>query len=69
MSSGWTNDVRQFSHATRRGRRISTQGHHRIYRAICDHDPVAAQEAMVLHLQDVKDLIARAASHRGRPKS
>jgi DNA-binding FadR family transcriptional regulator len=43
--------------------------HHRIYQAICDHDPVAAQEAMVLHLQDVKDLIARATSHRGRPKA
>lgn len=69
MSSGWTNDVRQFSHATRRGRRISTQGHHRIYQAICDHDPVAAQEAMVLHLQDVKDLIARATSRRGRPNA
>ena len=65
-SSEWTSDVRQYSHATRLSRRISTRGHHRIYDAVRDHDPVAAQEAMMLHLEEVKELIAKATKKRGR---
>ena len=64
-SSEWTNDVRQYSHATRVSRRISTRGHHRIYDAVRDHDPVAAQEAMMLHLEEVRELIAKATKKRG----
>ena len=58
MSSDWTQDVRQYSHATRAGRRVSTRGHHRILHAVRNRDPAAAQQAMVLHLEEVKDLIA-----------
>lgn len=64
MSSDWTKDVRQYSHANRAGRRISTRGHHRIYEAVRDHDPVSAQEAMMVHLAEVKDLIAKATRRR-----
>ncbi len=64
-SSEWTHDVRQHSHATRLGRRISTRGHHRIYDAVRDHDPLAAQQAMMLHLEEVRELIAKATRKRG----
>lgn len=68
MTSEWTQEVRQFSHATREGRRVSTLGHHRIYAAVRDHDPPAAEQAMALHLREVKDLIARAARRRSMTK-
>jgi GntR family transcriptional repressor for pyruvate dehydrogenase complex len=69
MSSEWTHDVRQYSHATRAGRRVSTRGHHRILQAVRDRDAAAAQAAMVLHLEEVKGLIAKAATRRAARKT
>jgi len=69
MTGDWTHDVRQYSHATRAGRRISTRGHRRIYEAVRDHDPGAAQESMMVHLEEVKELIAKATKRRGAART
>jgi GntR family transcriptional repressor for pyruvate dehydrogenase complex len=59
MTSEWTNSVRQHSHATREGRRISALGHQAIYDAVLRHDQTAAKTAMEEHLRDVNTQIGR----------
>lgn len=60
MTSEWTNSVRQHSHATREGRRISALGHQAIYEAVSRHDEAGAKAAMEDHLLDVNTQIVRA---------
>jgi GntR family transcriptional repressor for pyruvate dehydrogenase complex len=58
MCNRWTEDVRRHSHATKKGRRISVQGHQAILEAVAVHDVAAAEAAMRRHLDDVRTLIA-----------
>jgi GntR family transcriptional repressor for pyruvate dehydrogenase complex len=60
MAGEWTSEVRQHSHATKEGRRISVRGHRAIFGAVQAHDGMAARQAMEDHLRDVRELIARA---------
>lgn len=62
MTSEWTHDVRQHSHATRQGRRRSVAGHQEILSAIHAQDAPAAHAAMTAHLADVRALIRDAAA-------
>lgn len=59
LSSGWVENVRLRSHATREGRRISFEGHRTILEAVRAHDHDAASAAMSDHLTDVAHLIER----------
>lgn len=58
LASGWATDVRRRSHATRRGRRMSVDGHRAIYDAVRAGDQVGAEAAMIDHLDAVAALIA-----------
>ncbi|GAB3600633.1 FadR/GntR family transcriptional regulator [Microbacterium tumbae] len=62
MTSEWTSDVRQHSHSTRHGRRVSVEGHRAIFEAVQAHDADAASTAMAAHLADVRALIRKAAA-------
>lgn len=59
LTAEWTGRTRELSHKTRKGRRISINGHHLIYEAVLDRDEAAAAEAMEKHLQEVKDVALR----------
>lgn len=58
MCGNWTEEVRRHSHATRKGRRASVEGHAAILRAVSAHDQAAAEAAMKQHLDEVRALIA-----------
>jgi DNA-binding FadR family transcriptional regulator len=58
MTSDWTSSLRARSHATRRARRVSLEGHREILDAVAASDPVTAEEAMTRHLHEVRALIA-----------
>jgi GntR family transcriptional repressor for pyruvate dehydrogenase complex len=60
MASEWTGEVRQFSHSTKRARRVSVRGHQAIFDAVQAQDGLAARQAMDDHLRDVRELIAKA---------
>lgn len=59
VTSQWNSDVRQRSHATKAGRKISKSGHEKIYEAIAAHDTHAAREAMESHLNEVREMISK----------
>jgi GntR family transcriptional repressor for pyruvate dehydrogenase complex len=59
ITSQWTNEVRQHSHATKEGRRASARGHQAIFDAVKAHDEQAARQAMEAHLSEVRDMIAQ----------
>lgn len=59
LSSGWVQNVRARSHATREGRRLSFDGHTQIYQAVRVNDHDAAVTAMTDHLADVARLVER----------
>ncbi|WP_233608594.1 FadR/GntR family transcriptional regulator [Nocardia stercoris] len=56
MTTTWTRDTRTLSHRTSEGRRISLDGHHRIYAAVSRHDGRAAAAAMEQHLREVHEI-------------
>ncbi|MCU1424974.1 MAG: transcriptional regulator, GntR family [Microbacteriaceae bacterium] len=60
MAGEWTNEVRQHSHATKEGRRMSVRGHRAICDAVQAHDGLAARQAMEDHLREVRHLISKA---------
>ena len=59
MTSEWTAGVRQHSHSTAEGRRMSTRGHQALLDAVTAHDGAAAKKAMEDHLTDVQQTIAK----------
>ncbi|MBA4863468.1 FadR family transcriptional regulator [Streptomyces sp. PSKA54] len=59
MVSSWTTPVRKDSHSTREGRRKSLIGHQAIRDAVEARDPVAASQAMIMHLADIDQVIRR----------
>lgn len=63
MTDEWTVDLRGRSHATKRARRISVEGHREILAAVASGDEEAAERAMAAHLRDVRTIIER---ERGR---
>lgn len=56
MTTDWTRRTRILSHRTRHGRRLSLDGHHRIYEAVAVQDGAAAAAAMERHLREVREL-------------
>ncbi|MFE3799639.1 FadR/GntR family transcriptional regulator [Nocardia tengchongensis] len=56
MTTDWTRRTRTLSHRTRHARRLSLEGHHRIYAAVAAHDGAAAAAAMELHLREVREI-------------
>ncbi|GAB2517755.1 FadR/GntR family transcriptional regulator [Nocardia heshunensis] len=56
MTTEWTRNTRTLSHRTRPGRRLSLDGHHRIYAAVTGHDGPGAAAAMQQHLREVREL-------------
>ncbi|BDZ44195.1 FadR/GntR family transcriptional regulator [Naasia aerilata] len=62
LTSEWTSDERRHTHTGRSGRRLSIEGHRRIFAAIERHDPEAAHLAMSEHLSDVRQRIDAAQS-------
>lgn len=61
LSSGWVQNVRARSHATREGRRMSFDGHTQIFQAVQNSDHEAAAAAMTDHLAEVARLVDRRA--------
>lgn len=59
LSNVWVQQVRARSHATMAARRSSFEGHRAIYRAVENHDPDLAQQAMADHLAAVERLVER----------
>jgi DNA-binding FadR family transcriptional regulator len=59
LTSQWTSDVRQHSHATKEGRRISVRGHRAILDAVRAQDERGARTAMEAHLSEVQGLITK----------
>ena len=60
LATTWTADVRRHSHATRRARRVSIEGHGAVLEAVRARDGSAAATAMTRHLTDVAALIRHA---------
>ncbi|WP_369639037.1 FadR/GntR family transcriptional regulator [Nocardia sp. JMUB6875] len=56
MTTDWTRRTRTLSHRSRHGRRLSLDGHHRIYEAVAAHDSAAAAAAMAQHLREVREV-------------
>ncbi|WP_288336217.1 FadR/GntR family transcriptional regulator [uncultured Gordonia sp.] len=56
LANEWTSSTRALSHADSRSRRLSHDGHHRIYLCLRDHDPEAARQAMLQHLSEVAEM-------------
>ncbi|MGW4119391.1 FadR/GntR family transcriptional regulator [Nocardia sp. NPDC004711] len=56
MTTEWTRSTRTLSHRSRHARRLSLEGHHRIYEAVAAHDSAAAAAAMQRHLREVREL-------------
>lgn len=62
MTTEWTRRTRTLSHRTKRGRRVSLDGHRQIYEAVARHDGASAAVAMEQHLREVREL----SLHTGR---
>jgi DNA-binding FadR family transcriptional regulator len=56
LANEWTASTRALSHADAPSRRLSHEGHHRIYLCLRDRDPEAARQAMLQHLSEVADM-------------
>ncbi len=59
LTASWTVEARVFSHLEGEGRRLSHAGHTRILEALTARDPEAADEAMRVHLAEIRDVIER----------
>ncbi|MFF2551079.1 FadR/GntR family transcriptional regulator [Nocardia sp. NPDC058058] len=59
MTTEWTRRTRTLSHRTKRGRRVSLDGHRLIYEAVTRHDGASAAAAMEQHLREVRELSLR----------
>ncbi|MGW4244505.1 FadR/GntR family transcriptional regulator [Nocardia sp. NPDC004722] len=59
MTTEWTRNTRTLSHRTRPARRLSLEGHQRIFAAVARHDGPAAAAAMQQHLREVREVSAR----------
>jgi len=58
MVTDWTLELRRTSHASKKSRRESIQGHQEIFDAVADGDAPRAKAAMESHLDQVRVLIS-----------
>lgn len=56
LANEWTASTRALSHADAPSRRLSYEGHQRIYLCLRAHDPEGARQAMLQHLSEVAEL-------------
>ncbi|MFW0783571.1 FadR/GntR family transcriptional regulator [Gordonia sp. CPCC 206044] len=56
LANEWTASTRALSHADAPSRRLSHDGHQRIYECLLRRDPEAARQSMLQHLSDVAAL-------------
>ncbi|MBD0860673.1 FadR family transcriptional regulator [Gordonia sp. zg691] len=56
LANEWTASTRALSHADSPARRLSHEGHHRIYLRLRERDAEAARQAMLDHLSEVADM-------------
>lgn len=59
MTGGWTEDLRRLSHEHAQGRRVSLEGHRKIFEAVAARDGAGAARAMEEHLREVSTLALR----------
>lgn len=69
LVSSWTAEVRQHSHSTREGRRVSVEGHRAIHLAILAKDSATAARAMTSHLDEVAALIRKSSERQNRTRT
>ncbi|PPG30266.1 FadR family transcriptional regulator [Pseudoclavibacter sp. RFBG4] len=62
LTASWTVEARVLSHLEGEGRRVSHEGHSRIFAALSARDSEAAEYAMRIHLSEIRDVIEQARS-------